>query len=482
MRRIANLVVRFFYNSTPIVIFFILILLTGAMGQVARWDLLDQISMADSYSKYGSLYPSATSMEPEGVSVYFPGVALLAILLTKIGINFYLIEIMILIACIIVMLFLSIQKVLASEISGVKVYWSEFTLFAISTSLIVTPQWLVYAREFKPDTIAFLIGFLGLTVASFLKSDTNIYKIIFGSLLCSAGLLFKQQYIAFIIGLIIFCIINPTRVRIIFLMGLFLFTGFILLYFYSNSNLWFWNIIVLSDDGFISIKSAIVDNYSTLTSLFYYIFLSITFLKLKNKVLSDTLFNFQNLKMYLKSSPWIWVVIPSVLAGIAGAFKAGGNSGNSQFGIILLLPLAFVLFYKIDRWIILGITWIAIFSYLPNLYTGPKGYLEAAQLRAFVVGDLPNKTSFILTGSDVYFASRVYQTNSKVMNYWTISLRDGSDVNVSLRDTLLKIQPDRLVVENWPANKAVIMSDARYDLVYENKLGLIASLRTTNKE
>jgi hypothetical protein len=479
---IKNFIGNFFCKTMPIVILFILILLAGAMGQVARWDMLDQISMADNYAKNGSLYPSATSAEPAGVSVYFPGVALLAVLLNKIGINFYLVEVMILIACTIVILFLSIQKVLAREISGVKGTWSEFTLFAISVSLIITPHWLSYAREFKPDTIAFLLGFFGLTVASFLKSDTNIYKVLFGSILCSAALFFKQQYIAFIFGLIIFCILNPNKVRIYFLIGLCFFSTCILLYFYLHSNLWFWNVIVLLDDGFIPLKSVIADNYTTIISLSYTVFLSIVFFRIINKNQknsSNNLFNFKDLKINFQRSPWIWVAIPSVLGAFAGALKAGGNSGNTQFGLILLLPLAFVLFPKIDRWIMLGIAWIAIFSSLPNLYIGPKVYLEAAQLRDFVVRDLPNKPSFILTGSDVYFASRVYLENSKVVNYWTLGSRDGSDTTEVLKNTLLKMQPDRLVVENWPANKAAIIADSRYELVYENKLGLIASLCLT---
>jgi hypothetical protein len=468
-----------FNKITPIAIFFMIILVAGGMGQVARWDLLDQISMADNYIKDGSLYPSDTSAEPFGVSVYFPGVALLAIGLSKIGIGFYLVEVMILIACAIVILFLSIQKVLVWEISRIEITWTDIIIFSIPFCLIIAPNWLFYATEFKPDTIAFLLGFLGLILTSFLKSHTNFHKILLGSLFCSGALLFKQQYIAFIVGLILFCLFNLNRTRILFLICLCFFISCICLYFYNHANLWFWNVTVLSDDGFISFKTTIVDNYSTIIALLYFIFIGAALLTAKKDGFKYYIsFNLQNLKTGLPSSPWLWVVIPSMLAGFAGALKVGGNSGNTQFGLIILLPLAIVLFSKVDRGIIFGIAWIALLNSLPTLYSGPLKYIEAVHLRAFIEKDLSNKPEFVLTGSDVYFASRLYQLNSKVMNYWTISLRAGSDVNVSLKDALLKVQPDRLVVENWPTNKAVILADSRYVLIYENKLGLIASLRS----
>jgi hypothetical protein len=485
MTNFFNFLNRSLHNTTLIVVVFILILVANAFGQIGRWDLLDQISMADSYAKFGKLYPSASSLDPTGVSVYFPGVALIAIMLSKLGIDFYLIEVMLLIACVIVVLFLSIQKVMASEISGIKYSWSEFTPFAISASLVISPFWLFYAREFKPDTIAFLLGFLGIVVSDFLKPNCNIYKVILGSFVCGCALFFKQQSIPFIFGLLFFCVFNPSRVRIIFFLSLSTFATGVILFYYQNPNIWFWNIMVLSDDGFVSFKSAIRDNYSTIVTLVFFILFGSTFFKLiqsNQKNDGKILFNLHDMRVSIRSSAWFWVAIPSALGSFAGALKTGGNGGNSQLGLILLLPFAFVLFNKIERSIIVSIAWIGILLSLPSLYSGPQKYLEAIQLRNFAVKDLQNKPDLILTGSDVYFASRVYRANSKVVNFWTISLRDQSDPTTALYNTLLKIQPDRLVVENWPANKAVIMADSRYEVVFENNQGLIASLRSMNKQ
>jgi hypothetical protein len=50
-------------NSTQLlVLFFALIVLSGSFGQVARWDLLDQVSMADNYLVNGLLYPPAEGL------------------------------------------------------------------------------------------------------------------------------------------------------------------------------------------------------------------------------------------------------------------------------------------------------------------------------------------------------------------------------------------------------------------------------------
>ena len=483
LRNILNLALPFFYSTRVMLAVFVLILVAGAFGQTARWDMLDQISMADNYLKAGSLYPSANSVEPTGVSVYFPGVAILAIALNKLGINFYVVESMLLIACLIVLLFLSFQRRLVKEISGTTCSWSEFIPFAISVSLILTPQWLSYAKEFKPDTVALLLGFSGLMLASFLRADARFLLIFLGALLCSGALLFKQQYISFIFGIFLFCVALPNRTRILFFLHLILFTSCILVYFYNNSDLWFWNVTVLSDDGFVSLRETLRDSKPTVVVLFFTILLGSALIKIKknsNEVDAVDLPNM--LRKSALSSPWIWVVIPSALAAFASALKAGGNSGNTQLGIILFLPLIFIAFFKLERWIIVSIAWFAIFTSLPILYAGPKAYIEADQLRTFLIKDLPTKPSLILTGSNVYFASRVYRNNSNIINYWTISLRDGSDVTTSLKNIMTITTPDRLIVENWPANRAAIMADIRYELVYENNLGLVASLHSLKGE
>lgn len=471
----------------------VLVLIAGSLRHVTSWVLLEQILMADNYMKTGVLYPSADSAQPSGVSPYFPGVALLAVLINQIGIDYYIVESMLAIACVTVLIFFSIQKRLIKEISGVACSWNEFIPFAVSISIILTPLWLAYASEFKPDTIALSLGFSGLIVSSFLRVDSRFSMIFCGALLCSIALVFKQQYISFIVGLSIYCIAFPNKVRVLFFAHIIVFSSCILVYFYNNNDLWFWNVTVLSDDGLNSLYSVVKENYSTLVVLLYVLFIASMFVGLvaKNNRGACLVLFWDFLKKSSVSSPWIWVVAPSAFAAFASAIKVGGNSGNTQLGIILFLPILAVIFLRLEHkaerqiiWqscqpIVVGVAWIAIFSMSPNLYGGPNHYIQAVQLRAYLLTDLPNKPSLVLTGSDVYFASRVYLHNSNIVNYWTIGFRDGSESSTnSLKEVITRLSPDRIVVENSSINRAAILSDSRYKLLYENKIGLVAILES----
>lgn len=471
----------------------VLVLIAGSLRHVTSPVLLEQILMADNYMKTGVLYPSADSAQPSGVSPYFPGVALLAVLINQIGIDYYIVESMLAIASVTVLIFVSIQKRLIKEISGVACSWNEFIPFAVSISIILTPLWLAYASEFKPDTIALSLGFSGLIVSSFLRVDSRFSMIFCGALLCSIALVFKQQYISFIVGLSIYCIAFPNKVRVLFFAHIIVFSSCILVYFYNNNDLWFWNVTVLSDDGLNSLYSVAKENYSTLVVLLYVLFIASMFVGLvaKNNRGACLVLFWDFLKKSSVSSPWIWVVAPSAFAAFASAIKVGGNSGNTQLGIILFLPLLAVIFLRLEHkaerqiiWqscqpIVVGVAWIAIFTMPHNLYGGPNHYIQAAQLRAYLLTDLPNKPSLVLTGSGVYFASRVYLHNSNIVNYWTIHFRDGSEPSTSsLKEIITRLSPDRIVVENLSINRAAILSDSRYKLLYENKIGLVAILES----
>ena len=51
------------------IIIFVLFLVVLSLGQMARWDLLQQIAMSDRYSLLGNLYPDTGLSIPTGVSV-----------------------------------------------------------------------------------------------------------------------------------------------------------------------------------------------------------------------------------------------------------------------------------------------------------------------------------------------------------------------------------------------------------------------------
>lgn len=466
-------------KSTPLLLTLaVFITIMASLGHVARWDLLEQISMADNYIKYGYFYPDSGDLTPGGVSVYFPGTAFIAYFLQKIGIYSFLVEAMLVIACVVVFLFFYIQSIIARRMFSVGLKFSEWVVPAIIMSFILAPDWFSYAIEFKPDTIAFLLGFIGLLVAGLYNDESVSYFWVFiGALICGAALMFKQQYIAFLLGLVIYVLVFPSKKKIFFaITALFVALSIIYILFVSVDP-WFWNVTVLSDDGFISLKEAIQSNWKTFTSLLYFL---VIFFSINMGAAVMPKFSALNLTFSSKSiirSPWLWVVAPSILTAVASSFKVGGNSGNTQLGIVLLAPLIFVLMKYVDRKIVLSFAWIAVFSALPMAYSGLKSYYTALQLKEYIETHAPNSSSLVLTGSNTYYATRQLNSQHKIVNYWSISIASKASVFESVPTILNDLKPDFIILENWPSNKAAIENSSHYQIDFENELGLVASLR-----
>src|SRR5690606_16438307 len=117
----------------------ILVMVCGSLGQVARWDLLEQIAMMDNAANGGPLYPSPDNDQPHGASVYFPGAALLAGIIAKLGSGFYVVEIMHLIACAVIIGFLEMLRRVSTVTFGSASPAREFFPLAIAFIFFVCP-------------------------------------------------------------------------------------------------------------------------------------------------------------------------------------------------------------------------------------------------------------------------------------------------------------------------------------------------------
>lgn len=471
MKIFVNKVSRLLNAPMLILGLFVALCILMAIGQSARWDLLDQVSMADNFIRYGSLYPSANDSSPHGVSVYFPGVAFLMVMLGKIGADFFLVELALLLSCLIVFLFFYVQMKIAESILDSKIHWHDFLPFIIAFSLIITPHWLIYALEFKPDTIALLTGFLGLYLAGGLVKNVSLLRLVLGSFVFGISIVFKQQYIAFIFGIYAFCIVFPTRERLIFSCISFLTLLAFLILSFRNSNMWFWNVIVLSDDPFLGILEILKLNLSSFKVLVFACIIGGLLFSLSG--VSSPLFDKDGFRK-LVNTPWIWGAAAFCLASFFSAFKSGGNSGNTELGIFLMVPIFFGVVSSLPRIVFISLALGALFFSLPEAVNGLLKYSDAKELRAHVSNDLDFKSGQVLTGSDVYFASRNYPADVVYLNYWSVSLRDNTDVTRSLKSLLPDTSSDRLVVENWPENRVAILNDSRYQIFFENDLGIIA--------
>lgn len=451
-------------------IFIFLIILIG-LGKVNRWDLLDQVAMADNYFKGGSLYPSFNDPTPHGVSVYFPGVALLVIILRGIGLDFYLVEITILLSCLVVMSFFYTLMKISEHLSGERILWYQFIPSVITFCLLVTPYWLLYAIEFKPDTIALFFGYTALITVGFLDNKISYLRLIIGALLFSGAIIFKQQYLALLIGVYAFCLIFPNKSRFLFLFTSVSFLILIMSLLLINPNILYWNFEILANDSFLSIVKVVQMNWSTFSAFILSIVCITFFLYLNSKSFPNI--NREHLLTIFRSS-WAWGTVFFIGASFLSGFKDGGNQGNMQLGILLLFPLIFVACFRLPRFIFICLAWVSILVSLPIYVTSIQAYQDADNLRSFVVNDVLDKSDEVLTGSDVYFASRHYGNFTDSINYWSISLKTDMVVYSSLSKILPTVSPDRLIVENWPTNKIAIDNDLRYEIIFENNAGIIA--------
>ncbi len=471
-RSLAPKIMNFLNSSHVLTFLFFLFIFGIGLGQAARWDLLQQLSMADSYHNGGSLYPNINDASPHGVSPYFPGVALFSLMLREIGVNFYVVEVLILIACLVVLSFFYIQMKICEQILEEKLLWHQFAPFIIAFSLLVTRHWLSYAVEFKPDVISLLFGFAGLSAAGFLNKKVSITMLIFGALLFSGAIIFKQQYVALVVGVLAFCFIHPSRERIFFASFTSFFTAAILYLMLRDADLWFWNVHIFSDDGILNFLRLARLNYDTIKSAIIVLCCGAIALKLSNG--TSYKFNKEYLSRMYKSA-WFWGATLCAAAALLSALKVGGNAGNTQLAIVLFVPVIFIALFRLPRFVFTTLAWAAIVITLPVVGDSALRYVEASNLRSFVAQDVLNEPSVILTGSNVYFASRHYQSSPDSFDYWAYKdYAKARGLPTSFSSLLPSISVDRLVVENWPVNQTAINSDRRYTIIFQNKLGIVA--------
>jgi len=456
----------------------ILIMVCGSLGQVTRWDLLEQIAMMDNAANGGSLYPGADAELPHGVSVYFPGVALLAWMIAKMGGGFYVVEIMLFIACAVVIVFLEMLRKAAARTFGTTSAPQDFFPLAIAYVYFICPLWLYYAREFKPDTIAILIGMIGLMTANWLQPiGTAMPRIVAGALLFGFAVVFKQQYVALLFGLALFTIFHPSRDRIIFTTIALISAVSVFYLSYASVSGWYWNITVLADDGLLDVRQIVTDNFRTAAAVIQFAMLGFVFTRLPglHKEAAGLPAGLGRPPWF--RSPWFWISVPAMGAAAISALKVGGNAGNTQLGLILLLPLVHYLSRNANRRVLIALAWCAVISHLTTLYAGPASYLEARRLKAFIQNEVSLPDGVILTGSNVYFASRVLADRHKVVNYWTMDLRNNVDPGSTdnLRALLRHTHPDMLILENWPQNKAAVQENSSYRIAFQNGAGLVVT-------
>lgn len=468
--------IKSFFDWSYVLVFCLLAItiICMSLGQYSRWDFLEQLSMADRFISTRTFYPSPTNSNLTGVSVYFPALAFLTSILIHIIPDNFLIEIMLLLGCLVIFWFYNIQKYIVKSISS-NFNSSKFLFLVAIFWLFLTLDWLYYATEFKPDTISFCFGCFGIIISG---ADQNKKKgwlfIVLGALFVGGAISFKQQYVAFLVGMVIYSIVkrNSDFRKLTIVSVLIAIT--IIYMFKLNSNVWFWTITVLGDDPLLSAKEWLGEHLSLIIRYVIALVILLILLKLNYFKVQWTSDRKTVISFFLKS-PFILIMIFVAGAAAVSSLKAGGNSGNTAFGISVLFPIIYLLLKDMDFKIIqLGVILI-LFAQSPRIIFGSlKKYQASIEFINAVKALQVDVNSKIVTGSNTYGASRWIKTNSLITNYWPYAIMNNSKVTEQLpklSDTLIF---DYYIVENFAENEKYLENKKNVVILYKNSVGIVA--------
>lgn len=467
-------------KSVPILIVcFIFSIFLVSFGRAARWDLLEQIAMADNYTLNGVLHADAESDRIHTHSVYFPGVAYLAVALRMLGIDYYLVEVLLFIALTVLLLFLFVLSEYANWLSARKFSRQYFYPFLISYFTIVLPDYAKYALEFKPDTIALLMGYFGLSLVW--TAQSSLKKYFFGIILISSALIFKQQFLAFLIGLFLSAFFVKKLQFRLATSFITIFSLLVLTFMIRDQNIRFWTVEVLSDDGIIPLNQLVSDWIKLLISFSLFLILFISVIAI-DKINSITIplkpLGFS--KLFL-AEPWYLVTLCVAGASFLSALKVGGNNGNTQVALAVMFPLFGLIANRLVYWKTILIAWFGLILFIQReIPDHLRNYRDALKLKSQVERLYFEDSFRILTGSDVYYASRFLMNEGVLLeNYWTYSLMQNNDLSSSL---VLEIESnyDYLIVENFLDNLNSIQESSKYEIIFVNSLGIIAKLKSSD--
>lgn len=391
--------------------FLLLSFLIRSMNGILRWDLNQHIGMVDNFFLYGSFYPTESNLYSP-VSIYPFGLRIIALIFSEMGIDELLAPSMLVFS--VASLFITIILFLKNNRNDRYLDDARIPLI-ISYTLICCDFFLFYATEFKPDTLAYLICFMGLT----LYNKKNNFLII-SSIIIGLSVFIKQQSIAFIIGLILYGIFNyKNRTKYLIFLSATLYFLFFYLY-YKNEIIRFYSIEVISDDGFRKLMDVLKELYENFINIgVFLIFLFFTCKTLPNKI---------NIKQIIvKQTQNIYFFLCISIFGLAyfSSLKVGGNSGNIQLGLFYLIPLLMVAIkdFKICYKRAVLVCAISFFMTIGSLIAPIKSVFEYSHLKkAINTITLNSNINKILIDSNTYSIVRHLRNNIIIHDYYTPTL------------------------------------------------------------
>lgn len=464
---ISNKKINFLIFFLFIFLFFII-----SLTQVkSRYNLNQQIAISDRILEQSNIiYPNKNynSDHEYTVSQYFPGMSLI---LSPVNlINNYNFEnfIYTVLAISFHLFFIIILSIVSSSITNINLTLS-FCIIGIF-SILITKSYLFYSLELKPDSLSYSLGLLGLYLFNN-NSDKNHINIFFYGLIFGFGFLFKQQYISFILGSLLFLLLNFNIKNLFFNFGSLFASSAIILFYNTFDNFWFWNAETFKDDGFMKVSDYINGQKNFIFS-FISFYLFIFFINFNYDFLSSVkkiLFDYIKL---LKLN-YTWVLVPSCIANILSGIKVGGNTSNTGLALLLAFPIIFNFLRKFElKWIYFGI--IVSLAYLV-----PSSFNSYTKLKN--INNIEKQLNLIEGKNNILYGSPFYRMlhNTKSLehhsiDYWTHAQREGIKLQKSLKYNLENNVFEYLIIEDYMKEYFYLYNNKLYKIIFENNYGFIA--------
>jgi hypothetical protein len=458
---------------------FILALISLSLSRVPRWDLLDHFAMADQFNSFGSLYPVNGSNVISGVSCYFPGVSALAVIASQIFPRNADIIALHLVASIVTIIFtLSLTKIAGDQPKWF--YLNGETIYVQAALLLVLNEYISYSVEFKPDTLAFVLGFFGLMISGALTNQrVSSVRFFAGTIVAGTAVIFKQQHVFFICGMVLASCLKCGATFRIFTLVTVLVCGLTLLLLLINDGVMYYNVSIFSDDGFLTMREWLSFNFVTIIKLISLLFVVLIISKMFGGDHDRTRLSVEMEKSQYRI--WFSILACVALGAMLSSVKRGGNAGNTQYALAVLIPVVFLVVKNLVvingkcklivemLAVIIVVMQSAKFTVLSVIK-----YDDIFKIQEFVSSISCSSESTVLSGSDVYYASRMIGTKKPIANYWTMATIKNRDPASCLQDSLNSQKFDYLVVENWPLNLSVLDSNKNYKIIFTNKIGIVA--------
>ena len=442
-----------------------------SLGHIDRWVVSEQVAMAENFIINNSFFPSPDQESIKGVSVYPPGLAIFSLVLLKLGLENYIFEILLASSIIFIFIFFLIYKFLYQEIFNYKVNNDDFLIYIILITTLL-PRWYDYSLQLKPSILGQIFGLTILLLFIKNKKKNMIIYSFFLGFLYSLPIIFKQQYIAFIIGFTLFCLFSRSLKSIFFCLGSFL-SLTILLTTLNLENLQYWNYEIFKDDGTTDLLLIFSEHYLVLLRMIFLVgFSLLAGFKFSEKIKV----NINYIKQKCAENPIYFVSVSSFFAIYLGLYKAGGNDGNIEGGLIFLIPLFFYIFQNLNIRYLILFAFISVFSLLPKVYYSVQEYVNMNEFKEIVeILDIPSDIKIVID-SNTYYASRVIETKDSVDNYWsysyTIPGRGSPNLETYIKDKL-DDQKFVLIIESTELNRSLVTT-LGLNLIFENNSGIIA--------